>query len=129
MGSSYQARCKQCGHEFQVEDGPGFCFHLLHCTKCGKAKSIAFEKLGQIHPQYLKGLPGPHRVAPPKHGAAVPENTQGQAISETTYEQKVQEIAGECHCGGRFTFKARPRCPKCLSARLEDTGRGRAFYD
>ena len=27
-----------------------------------------------------------------------------------------------CGCGGRFTFDASPRCPKCRSAELEDLG-------
>ena len=27
---------------------------------------------------------------------------------------------GSCGCGGRFTFRAKPRCPKCRSTRQAD---------
>ena len=31
-------------------------------------------------------------------------------------------VEGKCGCGGRFTFDAPPRCPKCRSTDYEDLG-------
>lgn len=129
MGMSYQAACQECGHRSKVKVGGGFAFHLLHCTHCGKAKSITFDELGEVHLQYLKGLEGPYSVATADHDEAVKTTYPGRAISESTYERKVQKFAGSCRCGGSFTFRANPRCPKCRSTRLESTDVGRILYD
>jgi hypothetical protein len=49
MGLRPGAVCSICGKRFTVNDGGGFFFHLLHCDACGKAKEIAFDKLGEMH--------------------------------------------------------------------------------
>ena len=36
MGSSFDARCKECGHVSEVSEGGGFEFDMLHCEICGK---------------------------------------------------------------------------------------------
>ena len=48
------------------------------------------------------------------------ETYPGPAISEATYEWKVQRMAGSCQCGRSFTFRTKPRCPKCRSTRQAD---------
>jgi hypothetical protein len=63
MGQNYSVICAQCSHEFGISKGGGFVFHLLHCDGCGKSKSISFEKIGEPHLRYLKGLPGPYCMA------------------------------------------------------------------
>ena len=63
MGKEFQVICKKCGTKYTVRDGGGFFFHLLHCNKCGKDKSISFDELGDIHKAYLKGLGVPFCVA------------------------------------------------------------------
>ena len=60
MGHIVEAKCLDCGEKFEIEHGGGFFFHLLRCDKCGKTESIGFDKLGELHLQYLKGLPGPY---------------------------------------------------------------------
>jgi hypothetical protein len=62
-GHQFGAVCSACGERFTVCEGGGFFFHLLHCNKCGKEKSIGFKDLGEIHLRYVKGLPGPYCVA------------------------------------------------------------------
>lgn len=129
MGSSFRAACKACGHRFQVEEGGGFAFHLLHCTQCGKAKAVSFEELGEAHLGYLKSLDVPYSIATAAHDEAIQATYGGPALSEPVYHRKVQRIAGSCRCGGRFSLKARPRCPQCRSTRLENTGQGFVLYD
>ena len=129
MGMTYRAACQECGHRFKAEVGGGFVYHLLHCTQCGKAKAVSFDELGEVHLQYLKGLEGPYSVATAGHDEAVKATYTGRAISESTYERKVQRIAGSCRCGARFTFRAKPRCPKCRSVRLESPGRDYILCD
>jgi len=129
MGMSYRAACEECGYRSKVEIGGGFAFHLLHCTQCGKAKSVSFDQLGDVHLQYLKGLEGPYSIATAAHDDAVKSTYTGRAISESTYERRVQRFAGSCRCGGRFTFRAKPRCPKCRSTKLEPIKASRVLYD
>jgi hypothetical protein len=129
MGWSHSAVCKECGERFTVNSGGGFLFHLLRCTQCGETKSLSFEELGEVHLQYLKGLEGPYSVATGPADQAARETYSGRAISEATYHRKVEKIAGDCRCGGRFTFRARPRCPKCRSRRLEDVFEDVVMYD
>lgn len=94
-----------------------------------KARSVSFEELGEVHLQYLKGLGGPYSIATAARDRAVQEAYTGRSISESTYQRRVQQIAGSCRCGGRFTFRASPRCPKCRSRRLESTGEDFILYD
>jgi len=129
MGHAYQAKCKKCGHEFNVEEGGGFLFHLLRCDKCGKTKSINFDELGESHSKYIKGLIVPYSVATSKQDKYIQENYPGESISEEEYHSEVEKIAGKCKCGGQFTFEAPPRCPKCKSMDIEDTGKVVMLYD
>ncbi len=115
MGSSFGAICNECGEKYMVSQGGGFCFHLLHCERCGKEKSIGFDELGEIHLSYLKELSGPYCIATREHDKEVQEGYPGEPLSEVEYDAKVEEIAGTCKCGGHFTFDALARCPRCKS--------------
>ena len=115
MGTRYSATCNQCVFNFTVSEGGGFVFHLLHCDKCGKDKSIGFDELGEIHMQYLKGLPGPYSIATSESDEDIKKNYPGEPISEEEYNKKVEEIVGKCKCGGKFSMDAPPRCSKCHS--------------
>ncbi len=111
MGRSYQVACKECGHRCEINVGGGITFQLLHCTRCGKEKSVAYNQI---------------RI----------DNYRGERMSVEAYKRRVrneerrfQRVAGSCRCGGSFTVRANPRCPKCRSTRLEDTGEGAVLYD
>lgn len=41
----------------------------------------------------------------------------------------VETILDRCPCGGSFTADAPPRCPKCGSVGIEDTGGMERLYD
>jgi len=47
VGRSVESKCLDCGKSFTASYGGGFTFHLLHCDKCGKEKSIGFDKIDQ----------------------------------------------------------------------------------
>jgi len=122
MGKSYLARCKKCDYKFRVRSGGGFVFHLLHCDRCGRERSISFDEIGEAHLKYLKGLEGPYAIATSAHDRYVRENYPGDPISEAEYRKVVEEIAGQCECGGRFRFDAPARCPRCKSDDIEAIG-------
>jgi len=90
-------------------------FHLLHCNKCGEEKTIRFDEIGEPHLQYIKGLDIPYSVATSGSDKVIQETYDGPVISEAEYETIVEEIAGSCACGGKFKFRASPRCPECRS--------------
>ncbi|MFH1743624.1 MAG: hypothetical protein ABIH23_31860 [bacterium] len=120
MGHTCDAKCLKCGEEFSVNEGGGFSFHLLHCDRCGKEKDVTFEELGEIHLQYIKGLPGPYCMATSERDRAIQEEYEGEAITEEEYHAEVENIAGvHEECGGQFRFEAPPRCPKCGSDEIE----------
>ena len=130
MGTSYTAICKKCGHRFEVSEGGGFVSHLLHCSKCGREKSIGFDQLGENHAAYLKGLPGPYAIATAAHDAAIQDMYPGEPLDEEAYHKQVERVAGTCECGGCFTFNAKPRCPECGSNKFEqDPGEQYICYD
>ncbi len=115
MGMTYQAKCNACGSEFPVDDGGGFSFHMLRCDTCGATKSIGFDKLGDLHLRYLKGLSGPYCVASADHDRAVRENFESEPIGREQYHAAVEKKFRRCKCGGRYRFDAPPRCPDCRS--------------
>jgi hypothetical protein len=105
-----------------------FVFHLLRCDSCGKTKSIAFDDLGDLHFRYIKGLPGPYIVATSESDRYIQMNVQLEPIPEVEYYKGVEAFAGKCKCGGKYTFDAPPRCPKCQSTRIEE-GKITMLYD
>jgi hypothetical protein len=115
MGSEFSAICNKCGRKFQVLDGGGFFFHLLHCDKCGRHKQIGFDRLGEAHLAYIKGLAGPYAIATSQHDKQIQDEYPGAPLSQAEYDAAVEDIAGKCKCGGRFRMDAPARCPKCAS--------------
>ena len=122
MGGTYQATCNACKHEFSVDEGGGFVFHLLRCDKCGKTKEIDFASLGEAHLRYIKGLPGPYCVVTRDSDKDIQDNYPGEPLSEEEYHAIVENVAGNCKCRGAFKFDAPPRCPKCKSDEIRETG-------
>jgi hypothetical protein len=129
MGSTYNVKCKQCGHKFSVNSGGGFFFHLLHCDSCGEDKSIGFDEIGEPHLRYIKGLPGPYCAASSGLDKQIKDNYPGEPMSEEEYHAAVEQIAGGCGCGGSYKFDAPPRCPKCKSIELEYDAEPSIMYD
>jgi hypothetical protein len=106
MGHRVEARCITCGRKFTVDHGGGFSFHLVRCDRCGKSKSVGFDELGDIHQRYLNDLP---------------RSSEQYDENEASYHREIEAFAGKCKCGGKYTFDALPRCPKCLSTQIEES--------
>lgn len=106
MGRQFKARCNQCQTEFDVREGGGLNFSLLHCDTCGEEKAIHQEEI------------------------QVKINDQDPVLS---YKEKVEAMAGTCE-DGHYRFSAKARCPKChsddYSPAVDANGQIRmAFYD
>jgi len=129
MGEEYLAKCNKCGFKFNVREGGGFIFHLLRCDTCGKEKSIRFREIGELHRQFVKGLDRPYSAFSSASDENIQENYPGLPITREEYYAKVEEIVGDCECGGKYKFNALPRCPECKSLELEDTGEISICYD
>ena len=129
MGHGYVAKCKKCGFEFRVDEGGGFFFHMLRCSICGKEKSINFDEIGEPHLQYIKRLSVPYCVVSGGQDKNIQDNYPGDPITEEEYNSIVEKITGKCKCGGQYKFDAPPRCPKCKSTEMEDTGEIKICYD
>lgn len=118
MGHTASAKCKSCGHDFEVDHGGGFFFHLLRCDSCSRTKSLNFDEIGEPHLQYLKGSGMPYSIVGEEEWEYARKNYKGDSISEEEYYKAVENIAGKCKCGGTFTFNAKPRCPECNSLEI-----------
>ena len=129
MGYEYLAKCNKCGIKFRVSEGGGFLFHLLRCDACGKKKSIRFRDIGEPHLQFIKGLDRPYCAFSSASDENIQNNYPGLPITEEEYNAKVEDIVGDCECGGAYKFNALPRCPECKSLELEDTGEISICYD
>ena len=128
MGHEARARCQDCGARFSVSEGGGFTFHLLRCDQCGSTKAVRFSDLGETHIRYVKGLSVPYSMATAAQDAHIQQNVDVVPLTEDDYYRAVEAVAGPCSCGGRYTFRAPPRCPKCRSPRVK-IGPPTLFYD
>lgn len=128
MGLNLMAECKNCGESFMVSEGGGFCFHLLHCSKCGKKKEIAFETLGDIHYRHIKGLKKQSCNLTFDVDELIQEETLGESLDEEEYTKAVEKYAGKCRCGGDYLLDATSRCPNCKSTQYKETGI-HSYYD
>jgi len=115
MGHSEDVICSDCGTRYTIRDGGGFRFHLLHCERCGREKSIGFEEIGETHLRYLKGLDVPYSTPTAESDKQIQENYPGQPITAKEYHRHVEVMLGKCKCGGFFSFDAPARCPNCRS--------------
>lgn len=130
MGSSRDVICESCGHRFQASEGGGFFFHLLHCDRCGREKSVGFDELGDAHLRYVKGLSGPWTVGTMELDKHIQENYPAQPLTEDEYSSVIEQTAGSCDCGGGYQMEAPPRCPVCRSVEFrEDPSGTTAMYD
>lgn len=107
MGESYTVRCKDCNKTFEVSIGGGFFFHLLHCDRCGRERSISLIEADKKIKKENKNL----------------------SIQDKKYDELIEEYAGTCKCGGSFKFEAPPRCPRCRSEEYEQIGGTITLYD
>ncbi|QGG47494.1 hypothetical protein [Heliorestis convoluta] len=104
MGRQFLAECKSCGENFEVREGGGRDFFLLHCDSCGQEKAIQIEEI-------MKRIPL--------------DNTS------LSIEEKIEKYAGRC-CVGHYRINAKSRCPKCNSDQYSISGDEKtriAFYD
>jgi len=115
MGTQTGYECQGCGTRFEVEDGGGFFFDLLHCDRSGAAKSVAHRDMGDVHLAYIKGLKMPYAVAREEMDREIQRTYQGEPLGEAAYQAAVEQQLPPCACGGRFTYAAPPRCPHCGS--------------
>jgi hypothetical protein len=122
MGHRSEAICKECGAEFMFDRGGGFSFYLLQCDSCYRTKNLNFDEIGELHLRFLKGSDIPYSMAGQKQWDNVRNNYKGDALSKEDYYKAVEDLAGICKCGGKFTFDAEPRCPKCGSLEFEECG-------
>ncbi len=129
MGMAYKALCRRCGAKFNVREGGGFVFHLLHCDQCGREKSVYVNELGEIHNRYIKGLSIPFSSHTASYDRHIQETYEGESITKEQYNYEVESVAGKCECGGNFRLDAKARCPQCKSADFEDTGEVELNYD
>lgn len=113
----------------EVKHGGGFCFHLLHCDKCGKDEAVHFDKLGELHLRYLKGLDMPYSTASFEFDGHVQKHYQGEPISEADYHKAIEKMIRKCRCGGTYRFEAPPRCQSCGSAAIVVEEGVVCFYD
>lgn len=93
--------CRNCGHKFTLNDGGGLVCLQLRCDSCGRPKSI-----------YIKDS----------------DVLRKAALPDKEYCNEVEKSAGACPCGGKYTFDAPPRCPKCRSTDI-DKGNIIVMYD
>jgi hypothetical protein len=131
MGRQAIAECLKCGQRFGFCLGGGFRFHLLHCDRCGRMKVIDFNRLGEIHLRYLKGLGGPYCMATAAHDEHVRTSVPVEPITGKEYRMRVEKFAGRCRrCWGlgKYRMNAPPRCPKCRSAEYAEVAGG-MMYD
>ena len=129
MGHTNSAVCLKCKSKFHVEHDGGFTFHLLRCDTCGATTVVPFDKITDLHNGYLKGLSGPYCGATAERDRQIQQTFKGKPISERKYYQEIEKRSTPCKCGGKFTFAAPPRCPKCRSLRIKESTEPMEEYD
>ena len=128
MGHTVEAKCRECGEDFEVKHGGGFTSHLVGCDRCGRAKFMHFHELGELHRKWVKGLPMPYCSSTAEEDLYIQKYVPIEPISDEEYHHGIEALAGECKCGGKYTLDAPPRCPKCRSTKIEE-GQTTECYD
>jgi len=74
-------------------------------------KGISFDKLGQLHLSYLKGLGGPYCIVKMNSDKYIPKHFKGEPISDEEYASLIEKRFRKC--GGKFNSKC--GCPEFQS--------------
>jgi len=90
-------------------------FHIVRCDQCGEETIVPFAELGEVHPQYPKGLPGPYDIATADADRWVQEHYSGPAITEQEHHARGDQMVGRYAWGGSYRFDTPPKCPRCRS--------------
>jgi hypothetical protein len=98
-----------------MRNGGGFYFDLLHCDRCGAARSVSHEELGDVHLRVVKGLTVPYAGARATMDREIQRNYPGEPLSEDEYHAAAEATLPACTCGGTFRYGAPARCPTCRS--------------
>jgi Zn finger protein HypA/HybF involved in hydrogenase expression len=85
MGRAFNAVCRNCKQEFEASEGGGMLYVQLRCDRCGQPKDYNIEELAHLD------------------------------FRREDFEAQVEKMAGNCNCGGAYTWLAKPRCPNCGS--------------
>ena len=118
-----QAVCARCDHPFTYQEESGRASHILHCTRCGREKSLGKNEVQALVDRQEKNLqlsraPGSYPVASNKIRPLVPDGD----LDIRKYRQMLEQAAGTCICGAVFRFAAKPRCPVCRSSVYRPAG-------
>jgi len=103
MGDLLHVQCRQCGTEGSEVDGPVMSGYLPRCVRCGESRLVAIWDL------YASDPPG-----------IDPKSPEASDLRDA----RIDELAGECECGGTFAQSAPIRCSKCRSTDVEITDVG-----
>ena len=130
MGTQIAHRCESCSASFEISEGGGFVFDLLHCERCGAAREVGHDEMGDIHLGYVKGLDGPYAVVRAESDERIRREYTGEPLTEAGYQAAVEGLLDPCACGGSFRYDAPARCPGCGSTQEQWTeGTVQAIYD
>lgn len=125
MGRAFRAVCESCGYTFPASEGGGFSFESLRCDQCGVQTAVEYEAIWDTYLAMLKGI----KPLMPEPNGADWRTYPGEPITEEEYRCRVEAKAGECPCGGRFSFEAPLRCPACKSVSVADDGTHTIMFD
>jgi len=120
MGHQYGAICSACQHRFSVSEGPGMRSVTLHCDRCGRMKTLAFEKLGERFWELTALGAGPYDL----DGAGDAELSDRERPPREALRNHVETVAGRCRCRGTYRIDAPARCPRCRSVEHEPDPEG-----
>jgi hypothetical protein len=132
LGSASGYICRTCGTKFQVRQGGGFYFDLLHCDTCGRAETVGHQELGDIHLRFVKGLPGPYAVVRSAMDRRIQAEYPGEPLTRDEYHAAAEATLEPCACGGTYRYDAAARCPGCRSTSEQwdrDPNASHMFYD
>lgn len=94
MGKLYHYQCNNCNNQFEFTKDPIMAGHVVHCLDCGKEQLVAPDDL----PLELWGY---HTF-----------DFEWEPELSDNESKLITVITGPCSCGGCFSLKASPRCPK-----------------
>ena len=109
--------CLNCRNRFIVDtyDYEAYGIWHMRCNKCGQkaivntSKDEIWEKIyDQINEKYVTYTNTDRNRFGDDHPRVI------------ELEKKFEETCDPCSCEGRFEVRAKPRCPKCLSANLKE---------
>ncbi|MCR9198932.1 MAG: hypothetical protein NXI04_09830 [Planctomycetaceae bacterium] len=121
MGMVHETTCNHCDLQFELAVGGSMLAEMFHCHQCDEATAVERDRLRDAHAEHANAIDATQcdKTRDSSIDSSMAQQQRAElAAAPGGFDERLQQLAGLCPCGGQFGLYAQPRCPACKSTNL-----------